>query len=117
MKKGDIVTINDTSYTRTVGNGQLVYPGHSLRYKQCVIVELDCIFPKTSPWNGDNFNNAIVQVHETGQVIFIEERFLEPVPPKHKIMIDITNAMSVTYGDIIEISDKLYKEIKRDSQM
>jgi len=116
MNKGDKVIIDDTSYSRSVMNKKLEHPGNNLRYKKCVIIELNCTFPKTSKWDGDNVNNTIVQVCETGQVIFIEERFLKLVPPKHKIMIDMVcySGYAMT-GKILEISDKLYQEIKRES--
>lgn len=118
MRKGDIVTIQDTSYSRTIVNGKLNEYNRSLRYKQCVVLEVDCVFPKTSPWDGDNHNNTIVQVIDSGKVVFIEECFLSLVPPKHKIMIDVVQCGCVTdlSGPIVEISDKLYREIKRDTQ-
>ena len=118
MKKGDRVTIDDTSYSRAIIDGELKHPGQPLRYyKEAVIVELNCTFPKTSRWKGNNVNDTIIQLCGTGQIIFIEERFLRPVPPKHKIMIDVTTDQGCfMYGNIVEISDKLYKEIKRNSQ-
>lgn len=116
MKKGDVVKIQDTSYSTSVIDGKLEYPGRSLKYKQCTVIELGCIFPRTSCWDGDNVNDTIIQVCETGQIIFIEERFLELMPPRHRVMIDIIGIREGGFGGrMIEISDKLYKEIKRDS--
>jgi len=116
MKRDDIVTIQDTSYSTSVVDEKLTYSGRRLRYKRCKVIEVGCTFPKTSKWDGDNVNNTIIQVIETGQVVFIEERFLRPVPPTHKVMVDIRQDGGWMYGQVIEISDKLYKEIKRDSQ-
>lgn len=113
MKKGDVVKIRDTNYSTSVIDGLLEYPGYNLRYKQCVVIELGCTFPKTSRWDGNNVNNTIIQVCETGQVIFIEECFLEPVLPTHKVMVDIRQDDGWMCGQIVEISDELYKQIKK----
>lgn len=116
MKKGDVVTIQDTSYSTSIIDGKLAHPGRGLRYKRCVIVETNCTFPKTSRWDGNNVNNTIIQVCETNQIIFIEERFLSPMLPKHEIMIDIIHYSGYdANGQIIKISDELYQEIKRES--
>lgn len=115
MKKGDVVMIGDTSYSRVVGNRNLEEHNKHLKYRKCVILELDCVFPKTSPWGGGNYNDTIVQFCETGQIMFIEERFLKLVLPTHKVMIDVEQISYAICGNIVEISDKLYQEIKRDS--
>ena len=123
MKKSDVVTIHDGSWTRSVVNGKLVR--EYLAYgdgkdKQYKIVETGCSFPNTGSLYGLNgkpsFNNTVIQAIDSDKVVFIEERFLKLVPPKHKIMIDIDYQGPCVYGNVIEISDKLYKEIKRDSQ-
>ena len=118
MKKGDIVTIDDYSWAREIVNGKL----KNIRIKNCTtrkytIVENNCDFPLHDDQSRIYRSDTVIQAIDGGEVIFIHGTFLRPVLPKHKIMIDITNAMSVMYGNIIEISDKLYKEIKRDSQM
>jgi len=122
MKKGDIVTIKDSSYSKVVTDGGLKsgYGGsRSVRDKQGTIIELDCVFSDLDKYQKlyNTFNNTVV-VLDSGKVVFIEERFLELVPPTHKIMVGIYQTQSgcVMLGDIVEISDKLYKEIKRDSQ-
>jgi len=117
MKKGDVVTIWDSSYSKVVTNHGLVsgYSGlHSVRGKRGIIVELNCEFPNQHEYQAriHSFNDTVVRT-DCGKTVFIEERFLKLVSPKHKIMIDMEQIGCVTPRAIIEISDKLYKEIKR----
>ena len=126
MKKGDVVTICDGSFTRSVVGGKLV--GEYLNYgdekgKKYTVIETGCSFPNTgssgmSELHGiPTFNNTVIQAIDSGKVVFIEERFLRPVLPKHKVVIGVTvTHLGGIYGKVIEISDKLYQEIKRDSQ-
>lgn len=116
MKKGDIVTINDSSWSKSVVNGTLVhelFDCDSEENKQYKIVETGCVFPaEDNQAYGclsipGSFNDTVIQTIDSGKVIFIEERFLELVSPTHKVLLELK---------VYEISDKLYKEVKRESQ-
>lgn len=120
MKKGDKVTITDASYSRSIIDKKLI--GEWLNFgdekgKQYVIIETDCRFPrddvKDRYRNYGTFNNTVIQAVDSGKVVFIEECFLEPVLPTHKVMVDMVLRPGYVGGEIIKISDKLYKEIKR----
>lgn len=114
MKKGDKVVIDDGSFSRTIRDNKLVHgPGGDRgdNRSQYIIIETGCSFPNTDSSN--SFNNTVIQAVDSGKVIFIEERFLRPVLPKHTIMIDVECKNCAVVGTWIEISDKLYKEIKR----
>ena len=124
MKKGDKVTIRDGSYTRSVINGELVREHLACgveENKQYKIIETGCSFPakgnqaRSILGMSSTFNNTVIQAIDSGKVVFIEERFLELVPPTHKVMVDIEQSGPATFGMVYEISDKLYKEIKRGS--
>jgi len=122
MKKGDKVMINDGSWSRTIRNNELVdgpggdeYTGTPIKdRKQYTVIETGCSFPNTGSWN--SFNNTVIQAIDSGKVVFIEEHFLRPVPPTHKVVIDCAYGNCITYGEIVEISDELYKQIKRETQ-
>ena len=119
MNKGDIVTIEDGSYSRSVVNGKSIHEqGMGQPDKKFTVVETDCKFPVIDSMQSryepiPTFNNTVIQAIDSGKVVFIEERFLCPVPPTHKVMIDVVWGNCVTYGEVVEISDKLYKEIKQ----
>ncbi len=122
MKKGDVVTITDGSYTRSVVAGKLVH--ESLAYagekgKHYVVIEVGCSFPLGDSHQPDYYrNDTVIQALDSGKVVFVHGRLLKLVPPTHKVMIDIepTRYAVVETGQVVEISDKLYKEIKRDLQ-
>jgi len=128
MKKGDRVVIDDGSFSKQVKDNKLSHGPGGDRYKnlqdddrkQYVIIETGCSFPKTGSQH--TCNNTVIQIIKSDKVIFIEERFLKLVSskhksPKHKIMINLIHHFGYGMGgDIIEISDKLYKEIKREAQ-
>lgn len=130
MKKGDVVVIDDGSWSRTIKDNKLVHgPGGdkqtlSKNRKQYVIIETGCSFPNTGNKGYSyptlmpaTFNNTVIQAIDSGKVVFIEERFLKLVPPKHKILVDVIFHPGYGMGgQVIEISDKLYQEIKRDAQ-
>ena len=104
MRKGDRVIVRNDSYSTVVVDGELKCgheSPHTTRYKQCIIVELGCRFPRTSPWKGDNHNDTVVQIIKTGEVVFIEERFLQPTT--HEIIID---------GKTIKLSHESYNNLK-----
>lgn len=117
MKKGDVVTIKDGSYTRSVVNGELIH--ESLAYgneqnKQYVVIEIGCSFPLTCSWHHHDYrNDTVIQAVGSGKVILIHNRLLELVPPTHKVMVDIRQDSGCMYGQIVEISDELYKQIKK----
>lgn len=125
MKKGDIVTINDGSYPMSVIDGKMTY--ELLDYgdaqdEQYKIIEIGCVLPAGGFQAREclgipgSFNDTVIQAIDSGKVVFVEERFLELVPPTHKVMIDMIQKGCCLYGDTIKISDKLYQEIKRDSR-
>jgi len=125
MKKGDKVTIRDNSWTKSAISGKLIH--EILVYgdekgKKYVIVETGCSFPAEKRQaqdcgSGSSFNNTVIQAIDSGKVVFIEERFLELVPLKHKIMTDVElDHGCFLFGNVVEISDRLYKEIKRVTQ-
>lgn len=102
MKAGDKVKITDTSYTKCVnGRGEIIEPSACKTHKlPAILVAKDCVLP------GQDYaglrNNAIVQICDTKQLVFIDIKqltFLE-----HTITID---------GKEITISDKSYQELKR----
>lgn len=121
MKKDDVVTIRDGSWTRSIVNGKLIH--ESLAFgaeqdKHYIIVETGCSFPNTGSLYGLNnrpsFNNTVIQAVDSGKIVFIEERFLKLVPPKHQVMVDIIFHLGYGMGgQVVEISDKLYKQIKK----
>lgn len=122
LNKGDIVTITDGSYSRSIINGESIHEvGLNAHNTQFKVVEVGCVFPIIDSFQPRyepiaTFNNTVIQAIDSGKVISIEERFLQLVPPKHKVMVDMDCVGGTIAGTIVEISDKLYKEIKRDSQ-
>jgi hypothetical protein len=125
MKKGDVVVINDGSWSRVIKDNKLIHgPGgdkyrvdrdHNYIRKQYVIIETGCSFPNTGSSN--TFNNTVIQAIDSGKVVFIEERFLKLVPPPtHEVVVDIIFHSGYGIGGkIVEISDKLYEKIKNES--
>lgn len=94
MKKGDVVTIRDGSWTRSVEGGKLIHELLSDSVgmgRQYMIVETGCIFPNTGSGkyliSMGTFNNTVIQALskgvnrplDRGKVVFIEERFLQSV--------------------------------------
>ena len=113
MKKGDIVMVNDYSWAKEVVNGKL----KDVRIRDCAdkkytIIEIDCKFPLHDGQRERYRSDTIIQAI-SGEVIFIHGTFLCSVPPTHKVMIDVVWNNCVTCGEVVEISDKLYKEIKQ----
>lgn len=123
MKKGNIVMIRDGSYTKSVVNGELVHEYLAYcdeRNAQYKIVETGCSFPaegnqaRSILGIPSTFNNTVIQAVGSGKVVFIEERFLELVLPKHKVMVDIIFHPGYGMGgQVVEISDELYRQIKK----
>ncbi len=119
MKKGDIVVINDSSWTKTIKDNKLVNGPGSDAHKQYIVIETGCSFPLydgVSHQKDKHRSDTVIQAVDSGEIVFIFENFLEPVPPTHKVMVDVRQDGGWMYGQIVEISDKLYKEIKRGSQ-
>lgn len=115
MKKGDVVTIQDSSYSFAIVDGFLEHhPGEV--QKECqVIIAVDCDLPADWGCHGGSLlqrNDTIVRGQISGKITFVQQRFCHSV---HKVMIDCVYGNCVMYGQIIEISDKLYQEIKRES--
>lgn len=110
MKKGDIVTIKDSSWTRSVVDGKLVHEllNHSFEYgKKYTVVETGCMFPNTGSRGHcfsrtpPTFNNTVIQAVNSGEVVFVEERFLESTT--HTLVID---------GESVELSHESYLNLK-----
>jgi len=102
MKTGDIVTFIDWSW-------QLTLIGNSLepRYKDSqnedfVVVALDCVLPiNGTSINPKNVNNAIIRGQTTGNITFIQERFLRPATPK---VTEVTMAeVCAKFGETVKI--------------
>ena len=118
MKKGDKVTVRDSSYSRSIIDEKLVHETGILYNKQYTIIEIDCKFPVLDSMqlryeSMDRFNNTVIQAVDSGKVVFIEERFLKLVLPTHKVMVDIRQDGDWMYGEIVEISNELYRQIKK----
>ncbi|MCK5615764.1 hypothetical protein KAR91_78600 [Candidatus Pacearchaeota archaeon] len=120
MKKGDVVTVKDGSYSQGVINGKLIHEaGAGPRGEKFTVIETDCKFPVTDEYQTtyrSAFNNTVIQAIGSGKVVFIEERFLKLVPSKHMAIIDAERKNCCIVGTWVEISDKLYQEIKREIQ-
>lgn len=121
MKKGDIVTVKDGSYSRSIVDGKSIHEGRALYDIQYTVIEIGCKFPVVDSFQQryeiiERFNNTVIQAIDSGKVVFIEERFLKLVPPKHMAIIDAERKNCCIVGTWVEISDKLYQEIKRKVQ-
>lgn len=111
MKKGDIVTIKDGSWTRSVVNGKLV--SEFLNYgrekgKKYVIIETNCIFPNTGSGQfgctPPTYNNTVIQAIDSGKVVFIEERFLRLAPKSIRPIREVTMAeVCQQFGEEVKI--------------
>jgi len=113
LNKGDVVTIKDGSWTQSVVNEKLVCEllncGRE-KGKSYTVIETGCSFPLGYDQPEEYRNDTVIQAVDSNKVVFIHNRFLCRVLPKHKVMIDMTFYRAG--GDVVEISDKLYQEIK-----
>ena len=117
MKKGDVVKIDDSSYSLTMVGDHLEHHPGEVQKEHWIVIAVNCSLPaETDQYSMNQRNNAIVQSRTSGKIAFVQQRFCHLVLPKHKVMIDIEQISYAICGNVIEISDKLYKEIKRDSQ-
>lgn len=120
MKKGDIVTISDSSYSFTVVNGYLEHHPGGGQKEHHVVIAVNCNLPADDGYMCEKSqrNDTIVRGQISGRIAFIQQRFLRLVEPTHEVMIDIkpTRCAVLGIGQVVEISDRLYKEIKRASQ-
>ncbi len=106
IKKGDLVTIRNYSWTQTILNGKMVrynnYPHFTTKY---VVIEVGCCFPlevKCVIQDSAYQNNTIIQETENGKIVFIHHGFLSPA--KHSIVID---------GKTVEISHESFMNLKK----
>ena len=109
MKKGDIVTVNDFSWCVQINECERNCK------KQYVVVDIGCYFSLNDGQPRIYRNDTVIQAKDGNDVILIYEAFLKPILPTHKVMVDIRQDNGWMYGEVVEISDKLYKEIKRGS--
>lgn len=105
MKKGDIVTIRDGSYTRSIIAGKLIH--ESLAYgsegdKKYRVVETECSFPLTDKCQSAMYrNDTVIQAVKSGKVVFIHGRFLKLVA---KPVREVTMAEVCTrFGEDVKI--------------
>lgn len=107
LNKGDIVTIRDSSWTRSVVNGELKHEDLARdgeRDKEYVVIETDCRFPLTDLYQpADYHNDTVIQTIYSRKVVFVHHRFLAPVPTGHDIIID---------GKIIRISHESFLNLR-----
>lgn len=106
MKKGDIVTIRDSSYSVIVEKGELILLGtnHGRHHKrEYMVVEIGCKFPLTELWQGkygSSYNDTVIQaLDNTNEVIFIEERFLQLMLTREVTMAEVC----ARFGEDIKI--------------
>jgi len=111
MKRDDIVTANDFSWFATVGICMCDYVRDYTKYYK--VLDTGCHFPLESGQPKKYRNDTTIQAIDSGEILIIHGAFLRPVLPKHKVMVDIVYGGCVTYGEIVEISDELYKQIKK----
>jgi len=118
MKKGDIVVVNDSSYSFVIVNDCLEHHAGEVQKERQIVIAVDCDLPADYNLHSESQrNDVIVKGQTSGKITFIQQRFCRPVPPTHKIIIDVViNRNCSVYGEVIKISDRLYQEIKRDSQ-
>lgn len=110
-KVGEIVHIDDSSYSVIVIDGRLVsfpegmkgYHWFTLKNDDYIVIETECKFPCHEQFQEikNRFNNTIIQHVKTATIIFIEDKFL--TPKVHEITID---------GKRIELSQKSYQNLK-----
>lgn len=96
MKKGDIVTINDGSYSRSIVYGKLIH--ESLNYgnsvgKEYTVLLTNCVLP-IAPDGSERYrqhgrvNDTVIQDVDSGKIVFIEKVFLRlkyRVPPIREV--------------------------------
>jgi len=114
MKRNDIVTANDFSWFAILGAKTAGYIRDCTRYYR--VLDIGCYFPLILGQPEKYRSDTTIQAVDSDEVLVIHGGFLRSVPPKHKVMLDIRQDGGWMYGQVVEISDKLYKEIKRDSQ-
>lgn len=116
MKKGDIVTIKDSSFSFAIVDGFLKHHPGEVQKEQQLIIAVNCNLPADQGYCGDRqrHNDTIVRGQISGKITLVQQRFCHPITPKHKVMIDIhqTHSGCIMFGDIVEISDELYRKIK-----
>lgn len=77
MKKGDIVTINDSSYSLTVMNdGRLEHHAGEVQKERWIIIAVQCNLP--AEWDRyccEQYNDTIVQGQTSEKIAFVQQRF------------------------------------------
>ena len=116
MKKGDVVTIDDSSYSFTVmSDGRLEHHAGEVQKERWVIVAAECVLP--AEWDrycSAQHNDTIVQGQTSGKIAFVQQRFCRLPKPTHSVMVDIVLHPGYGMGgQMAEISDELYKQIKK----
>jgi len=97
MKTGDIVTITDGSYTRSVVAGKLIH--ETLRYgneegKHYTVIATRCAFPLATGFcsQPEHYrNDTVIQDIKSSKVVFVFSGFLRLVdkPPREVTMTEV----------------------------
>ena len=108
MKVGDIVTITDGSYTRSIVAGKSIH--ESLNYgsekgKHYTVVAIGCIFPLIVEYHCSQpkkyRNDTVIQAVKSGKVVFIHSGFLQLV---NKSIREVTMAeVCAQFGEDVKI--------------
>lgn len=114
MKKGDVVTIKDSSFSLAIVDDSLEHHPGEVQKERQIVIAINCDLPGEN-WQGEIYhNNAIVRGQISGRITFVQQRFCHLIAPTHKVMVDIIfNPGYGVGGRVIEISNELYKEIKK----
>lgn len=98
-----VVTTTSVGSCTVAPSGKLVSGGGHWK-RPLILVAVDCVLPTYNTDCHPN-NNAIVQVCETGQIVFTHTNCLEPVPSKIEVRY---------FCDGEDVTDKISAETKRN---
>lgn len=118
MKKGDVVTIKDSSYSFMIVDDSLEHHAGEVQKERQIIIAVDCDLPAYGGYYSGTSrqrNNTIVRGQLSGRITFVQQRFCRLIAPTHKVMVDLKQEGPIIFlsGNIVEISDELYKQIKK----
>ena len=100
MKKGDIVTINDSSYSLSVMNsGRLEHHAAEVQEGYWIVVALQCVLPaEHHMYCHEQYNNTIVQSQTSGKIVFVQQRFCR-TPIREVTMAEVC----AQFGEDVEV--------------